>query len=58
MPRRDTTCAGPLECYHGGKALDVDAFELLVELSALRTVDEGAERIGPEPRQSTGPSSA
>jgi predicted transcriptional regulator len=46
--RRDMQCEGLLECLHGLKDLDREAFQVLAECEEPLTVDEVADRIGRE----------
>jgi predicted transcriptional regulator len=46
--RRDMTCEGLLECFHGLKNLDRRVFEVLTGSDAPMTVDEVAEAVDRE----------
>jgi predicted transcriptional regulator len=46
--RRNMSCEGLLECFHGLKALDRRVFEVLTDDDAPRTVDEVAEAVDRE----------
>ena len=46
--QKDMECEGLLECFHGLKELDKQAFRVLVDASEPLTVDEIAERVDRE----------